>query len=258
MRHNRAPMGFSIDIREQDGLRTLRFESSCVQGAMHIDQPWELVLEYTQLMMAALLLRSESDFPGKVLLIGLGAGSLTKFLYRHCPEARLTVVEIAPEVVTAARQHFGLPDDSARLEVVVGDGVEYMRTARDSYDLILVDGFNEHAHPGDLNRLPFYRDCRSRLSGQGLLVTNLIGLSQRYKGGLAYIEDVFEGRAVSFPRCRSGNTIAVATAGSPVEIALETLEQRARMLAERTGLDLLPMLEKMKADPHWPDGTLRI
>lgn len=258
MRHNRAPMGCTIDIREQDGLRTLRFESSCVQGAMRVERPWDLELEYTQLMMAALLLRTENDFPRKVLLIGLGAGSLLKFLYRHCPQVQLTVVEIVPEVVVAARQHFCLPDDAARLNVIIGDGVEFMRSSGDRYDLILVDGFNEHAHPGELNRPPFYRDCRSRLSAQGLLVTNLIGLSQRYKGGLAYIEQMFEGRAAGFPRCRSGNTIAVATAGATVEIALDELELRARTLAERTGLDLRPMVDKMRADPHWSDGKLRI
>ena len=119
-------MGFSIDIREKDGLRTLHFESACVQGAMRIAQPWELALEYTRVMVTSLLMRDESSFPRSILLVGLGAASLTKFLYRNCPLAHLTVVEIEPRVVAVAREHFELPDDPARLDIGIADGFEYM------------------------------------------------------------------------------------------------------------------------------------
>jgi spermidine synthase len=57
-----------------------------------------------------LLLRPEPEWPRSALLIGLGAASLTKFLYRHRPQAKLTVVEIEPAVVAAARQFFKLPE----------------------------------------------------------------------------------------------------------------------------------------------------
>jgi len=67
-------MTISIDIREDSGVRTLHFGSEWVQGAMRIARPWNLELEYTREMMASLLLR---DPPRKVLLIGLGAASLT-------------------------------------------------------------------------------------------------------------------------------------------------------------------------------------
>jgi spermidine synthase len=251
-------MTFSIDIREKDGLRTLHFESDRVQGAMRIAQPYELALEYTREMMAALLMREASGFPRDVLLIGLGAGSQAKFLYRHCPQAHITAVEIEPRVVEVAREHFELPDDPARLEIVVGDGFEYVRTAGRTFDLILVDGFNQHAHPGDLNTLPFYEACRARLSDQGLLAANLIGLSRNYKGGFAHIETAFDGRAVTFPMCRSGNTIAFAAAGDPVDIPLEELKDRARTFGQRTGLALLPVVSKLEAAPCCQDGRLRI
>ena len=208
-------MSFSIDIRENDGLRTLHFETERVQGTMRVGRPWELALEYTRAMMASLLLRDENRFPRRILLIGLGAGSQAKFLYRHCPLAQLTVVEIAPRVVAMARQHFELPDDPARLTIVVGDGFEFMQTTDQTFDLILVDGFNEHAHPGNLNTLPFYRACRARLNEQGLLVVNLIGLSHNSKGGFAHIESAFEHRAVLFPRCKNGDPLPSLQPVSP-------------------------------------------
>ena len=65
------------------------------------------------------------SWPRKVLLIGLGAASLTKFLYRNFPLANLTVVEIEPAVVAAARQFFKLPEDPKRMNLVIGDGVGF-------------------------------------------------------------------------------------------------------------------------------------
>jgi len=250
-------MDFSIDIKEKDGLRTLHFDSRWTQGAMRIDQPWHLELEYTRVMMACLLLREKSSFPRKVLLIGLGAGSLAKFLYRHCPAAHLTAVEIDPRVAEVARQSFALPDDPARLDIVIADGVEYMQTCAQTYDLILVDGFNEHAHPGDLNALPFYEACRARLSEQGVLVVNLIGLSPGVKGGFAHIEAAFNGRALMFPKCKSGNTIAFATMGG-VSIPLSELKERAVALEQRIGLALMPTLNKLEHEPFSHEGVLRI
>ncbi len=257
IRHNPPPMEFIIDIQERDGLRTMCFESKCVQGAMRIAQPWDLVLEYTQVMMAALLLR-DAESIRRILLIGLGTGSLTKFLYRHCPQAHLTVVEISPRVVAAAREHFELPDDPTRLNIVVGDGVNFVQHAGTPYDLILVDGFNEFAHPGDLNTQPFYQNCRLRLSDQGFLVVNLIGLSHNYKGGFAYIESAFDGRAVRFPKCKSGNTIAFAATGEKLQLSVDELKVRAMELEVRTGLSLMPMLIKLEAEPVCSAGTLTI
>lgn len=250
-------MTFSIDIREQDGLRTLHFGSDRVQGAMRIGHPYELALEYTREMMACLLMRDAGLFPRSILLIGLGAGSQAKFLYKHCPQAHITAVEISPRVVEAAREHFELPDDPARLEVVIGDGYEYVQATGQSFDLILVDGFNEHAHPGDLNTLPFYRACRARLGEQGLLAVNLIGLNNNYKGGFAHIESAFDRRAVLLPRCRSGNTIALAATGETVDVALEELQDRAREFEARTGVALLPSASRLD-DALGPDGRVRI
>lgn len=251
-------MDFSIDIRESRGLRTLHFDGRWMQGAMRITRPWDLELEYTQVMMACLLMRDESSFPHSILLIGLGAGSLTKFLYRHCPSAHLTVVEIDARVVNTAREHFGLPDDPVRLDMVIGDGVDYMMTGDRTFDLVLVDGFNEHAHPGDLNSLPFYRACRSRLSDQGLLVVNLIGLSHGVKGGFAHIESAFEDRALMFPKCKSGNTIAFAATGAVVNISVHALQRNSLLLEKRAGLGLMPTLARLDQLPACRDGWLNI
>ncbi len=236
-------MTIQIDISEESGVRYLHFGSSWIQGAMRIARPWNLELEYTREMMTSLLLREGPRWPRRVLLIGLGAASLTKFLYRHRPLSHLTVVEIEPAVVAAARHFFRLPEDDKRIHIVIGDGADYVLSSDKKFDLILVDGFNEHAHPGQLNSLPFYQACRSRLGEQGIMAVNL--LSKGVPLGYASIRQAFEERALMFPSCESGNTIAFAAEGDEVSIDLEDMRKSALKLREETGLNLLPTVARL-------------
>ena len=231
-----------IDIREEAGVRTLLFSSEWIQGAMRIARPWNLELEYTREMMAALLLR---DTPRKVLLIGLGAASLTKFLYRHYPLAHLTVVEIEPAVVAAARQFFKLPEDPRRINLIIGDGAEYIFVNDKKFDLILVDGFDEKARTWALETLLFYKACCSRLSDNGILAANLLTRSRGFKASAARIAQAFEDRALVFPSCESGNAVALAAAGYLIEISFDELKENALALKDATGLNLLPMLTRL-------------
>ena len=231
-----------IEIREDSGVRTLHFGSDWIQGAMRIARPWNLELEYTREMMACLLLQ---EAPRKVLRIGLGAASLTKFMYRHYPLAHLTVVEIEPVVVSAARQFFKLPEDPKRLHLVIDDGAEYMLNSDKKFDLILVDGYDKNARSGALDTLPFYQACRSRLSDNGVLATNLLTHSRNYKGSLGRIMQAFEDRALLFPSCESGNAIAFAAAGDAIDLSLDDLKERALTLKQQTGLNLLPTLARL-------------
>lgn len=235
-----------ILVSEEAGVRYLHFSSAWIQGAMRIARPHALELEYTKEMMAALLLRPEPDWPRRVLLIGLGAASLTKFLHRHRPLAKLVVVEIEPAVVATARQHFRLPEEDARLRIVLDDGADYVATTRHRFDLILVDGFDAEARVGRLDTLPFYADCRARLSDEGLLVTNLLGRRKGFRQGVDRLERAFGGRALAFPSCDAGNVVAFATTGAPVDFSLAELRGAARALKKETGLNLLPTVMRLE------------
>jgi len=238
-------MSFSIEISEQSGIRMLHFSSDWVQGAMRIARPWNLELEYTREMMASLLMREDARWPRKVLLIGLGAASLTKFMYRHYPLAHLTVVEIEPDVVAAARQFFKLPEDPKRLHMVIGDGAEYVLGCNRQFDLILVDGFDEDAHTGALETLPFYQACRACLSDDGIIAINLLTRSRGFEATTERIAKAFDDRALVFPSCESGNAIAIAASGAPIEISFDDLKESALALKVATGLNLLPTLTRL-------------
>ena len=248
----------TIDIREEAGVRSLHFGSEWVQGAMRIARPWNLELDYTKEMMASLILRDASNFPRNALLIGLGAASLTKFLYRHREATKITVVEIEPRVVAAARQFFKLPDDPERINIVVGDGFEFMMNDTRRWDLILVDGFDSNARAGALDTLPFYLAVRARLSDSGIMAVNLLGHSRGFKESGERIRDAFDGRSLIFPSCDSGNAIAFAAAGDPVRVALSELKKEALLLKEETELNLAPTLTRFEQCKACISGMLEL
>jgi spermidine synthase len=235
-------MSFPIDIREEAGVRYLHFGSDWIQGAMRIARPWHLELEYIREMMTTLLLR---DPPRKVLIIGLGAASLTKFLYRHYPLAHLTVVEIQPAVVAAARQFFKLPQDDKRIHLVIGNGTEFIQSGASHYDLILVDGYDEEGRSAQLEMHTFYQACRARLSQQGILAANLLTRSRSFYATCTRIASAFEARALILPLAESGNAIALAAAGNQIELSFDELKDNALVLKEHTGLNLLPTLARL-------------
>ena len=256
----------AIDISEEAGVRYLHFGSSWVQGAMRIARPFALELDYTRELMVPLLLHGD-DWPRKVLQVGLGAASVTKFLWRYRPQARLTVVEIEPRVEAAARQFFKLPDDPARINIRHGDGADFMVKTRQRFDLILVDGFDADARTGRLDTLPFYLDCRARLADDDLLCVNLLSRRKDFGKSVQRLEEAFEGRAIAFPSCDSGNAIALAAIavapasshrGIPPRITIVYLKTAAKHLKKETGLNLLPTLARLAESRHLARGVLQL
>ncbi len=247
----------NIDISEEAGVRYLHFGSSWIQGAMRIARPFALELDYTREMMVPLLLHGD-DWPRSVLQIGLGAASVTKFLYRYRPQAKITVVEIDPRVEAAARQFFKLPDDPQRINIHHGDGADFVIDRRQRYDLILVDGFDAAARTGRLDTLPFYLDCRVRLADDGLLCVNLLSRRKDFRQSVKRLEDAFGGHAIAFPSCDSGNAIALATIAVSPAPTFEELKAAALRLKKETGLNLLPTLARLAESRHLAGGVLRL
>src|SRR5471030_1373698 len=235
----------SIEISEERGVRYLHFGSPWVQGAMRIARPWSLELEYTREMMMPLVLRAGAPWPACVLQVGLGSASLTRFLHHHRPDAKLTVIEIAPAVVAAARQFFKLPEESPRLRIEIADGHDYMAATRRRFDLILVDAFDDKGRSGMLDSIPFYLNCRARLGEGGMVAVNLLDRHKGAKASLERLRAAFDGRVLELPPCEAGNTVAIAASGAPIRESFDELRAAAASLKENTGLNLLPTLARL-------------
>ena len=236
----------SIEISEEHGVRYLHFGSTLVQGAMRIARPWSLELEYTREMMMPLLLRPAPEWPATVLQVGLGSASVTRFLYRYRPGSKITVVEILPAVVAAARQFFKLPDDPARLRIETGDGHDFMAATRRRFDLILLDGFDDQGRPGMLDTLPFFLNCRERLAERGLMASNLLSHRRSITGTVNRIRAAFDDRLLVLPPSAPGNTVALASRAILLGACPSDLRAAALKLRADTGLDLQPTLQRLE------------
>src|SRR3954465_15559130 len=124
----------SVYISEKFGVRSLHIGSDTVQSAMRVARPNDLEVAYTRSMMAFLLFNVE---PREFLMIGLGGGSLAKFVYHRLPQSRTTVIEVNRRVLTIARQYFQVPADDERLEIKIADAADHLSIVRRRYDIIL-------------------------------------------------------------------------------------------------------------------------
>ena len=143
----------TLETSEQAGVRFLHFGSEWVQGAMRIARPWALELEYTREMAACLLLRPDSDWPKRILQVGLGAASLTKFWQRHRPMAKQTIIEINPAVVAMAEQSFKLPRAPTRAaQIRFSDSLYCTANVGRCLTAVIARGARSELAPRDLPR----------------------------------------------------------------------------------------------------------
>jgi spermidine synthase len=241
-----AALAASVEISDDAGVRYLHFGSAWIQGAMRLRRIHALELEYTRDMMFPLLLEAP-QWPGRVLQVGLGAGSITKFLLRHRPQAHLTVVELDARVVAIAHAHFRLPRADPRLAIEIADGAAYVAGEGPAFDWIVVDGFDARGQAGMLDTRAFYDRCRARLVNGGLLTTNLLRRTRGCEPSLARLRAAFDGRALALPTCTSGNTVALAATGAPLALDRRMLIDAAIHLRADTGLNLVRTVGRLAA-----------
>lgn len=235
-------------IIEDHETRRLHFTLDLIQSSMRIDDPFALEFAYTRKMMAFLLFRPDPDH---VLMVGLGGGSLAKFCHRHLPRARLTVVEVNPDVI-ALREEFGVPADP-RLAIVQADAADYLTAAEGDTDVLLLDGFDAKGiAPTFLNR-GFYRAARCRLRPGGLLVTNFAGPRKDWSRHLTLLNEAFGGNVHVGTVPGGDNHIAFAFAEADGPLDWEQLEERAGVLAEQFPLDFSAILDSLRegAELSW-------
>ena len=187
----------TVYISEKFGVRTLHIGSDTVQSAMRIAAPNDLELSYTRSMMGFLLF---NERPKSVLMIGLGGGSVAKFIYHRMPSTTMRVIELSERVVTVARRYFDVPPDDERFEVILGDGAEFVGRPQVCADLLVVDGYDGESLVEALASDAFYRDCHDRLNKGGMLVVNLWGGDRQFHDTLKRIEDAFPAGTV-VPAC---------------------------------------------------------
>ena len=122
---------------------------------MLLSEPNQLHSLYARAVMALLLFR---DQPKDVLMIGLGSGTIAKFMLHHFSDCRLKIVEYRSSVLKVARSHFGLPFDP-RMKIKIGCGAQHvLNQAREHeglHDLILIDAYDHEGMAPEVSSIIF-------------------------------------------------------------------------------------------------------
>jgi spermidine synthase len=109
----------------------------------------------------------------RILVIGAGDGGSIRELCRYKTIEHIDMVEIDEEVVKVCKQYFpstASSFDDPRVTLYFEDGLKFVRSKRNEYDLILVDS-TDPVGPGEgLFTREFYGNCYNALSDTGILV----------------------------------------------------------------------------------------
>jgi spermidine synthase len=225
----RKPRFAPVTFSEEGGVRYLHFGTEWVQGAMRLSKPDHIELEYAQQMMAWLLFL---ETPKRIVQLGLGTGSLTKFAHRFLKRAQVEAVELNPAVVIAARTMFALPADDARLTVRETDAWEFVndRANHGTVGALQIDLYDATARGPVLDSVAFYRAARACLTPAGIVTVNLFGDHPSFVRNMKRLNEAFDGRVVALPEVHDGNRIAIAFSGPAIDVPFAQLMERAKLI----------------------------
>jgi spermidine synthase len=206
----------NIIVGENKNIRTLIFVrdsgEQMVESQMDMAVPQRLLIAYTRSMFASYLFVPN---PTRVLLVGLGGGSMVRFLEHYEPQLYIDAVDIDPAILTIASDYFGTRP-SEKVKLVAADGFAYIENSIRKFDVIYMDAFLKPSEgtdstgvPLDLKTAAFYQSMQTHLTEAGAVVFNL-NEQDSTAADVRTIEKSFASTHV-FEVEGSGNLVVVAT-----------------------------------------------
>ncbi len=224
-----------IRVRHRGPIRSLifvepsgteQFESSMDVNNLHVPHATYLVNSLMTLLLKPVQKR--------VLILGLGGGSMVHFYQRYFPKTHLDVVEIDAGVVNVAKEFFGVRETNTTT-IFTMDAFDFLAKSRNRYDTIYVDAFlntkltaNADEITGRLKNSDFLQNLNSHLTENGAVAFNLLKSNGTHKTELSAMRKIFA-NVYGLSNPGSGNLAAIAsTDKNPPD--QRTLNRRAEQL----------------------------
>ena len=236
-----------IEVIDTKGERALHFGSHSRQSSMIIADPNQLNSFYAQAMMGLLLF---NDSPKDILMIGLGGGTITKYLLHQFGDCKIKVIEFRSSVLKVARSHFQLPLDP-RLKVKIGCGGEYVanqsKQVEEQYDLMVIDAYDHQGMALEVSSEQFFDNCRTLLKEDGLLAINLWGTNKELFRDVTWnMGRIFNWRILFLPVRRRGNIIGFAFRENAPKYSMKELKLKANQLEQQYQLNFPQFVQDFK------------
>lgn len=221
-----------LDVIDRGNIRTLYLDGN-IHSQMYKNKPEELVNTYTKYFHLGFLFNPNAK---DVLFIGGGGFSGPKNFLSTYSDVRIDVVEIDPDVISAAREYFNLPvdNDGSRLMIYNDDARNFLSKTEKTYDLIILDAFSKNYVPFHLMTLEYFQLLDKKLTSDGVIISNNIGSmtgdrSDIIRAVYKTISQVFPSVYV-FPTEHNSGTlqnIMLAAMKTPIEYSKNELRQLA-------------------------------
>ncbi|MBM4208412.1 MAG: spermine synthase [Gammaproteobacteria bacterium] len=246
-----------LEVVEHNGVRSLHFGSNAKQSSISLQEPETLQLPYARAMTAWRLFKDKLD---NALLIGLGGGSLARYIHYHYPGCKLTAVEYRPSVVQVAQHYFGLPMDE-RLHVITGDGGAFIREQalehEQIYDLMIIDAFDVDGLADSVASIAFFDACKQLLKPDGVLAVNLWE-SQRHITPVCFswLECIFSDKVLKLPIRNRGNLLVFGFNADTPRAEWKAIKSKAETLEENYHIEYSHMLRDINRHNPYNIHTL--
>ena len=245
----------ALEVCQDQQSRWLQFGSGTIQTLMDRDRTQDLILPYIQSMMAALLFH---DDPRQILLLGLGGGSMVRFLLHHQTSSFLHVVENQADCLHIAERFFLIAEEP-RLQVTVSDARSAMVDWEPAQDLIFIDIFVAQGLPPWVCEAAFFQDCHRALNDTGIVIANLwLASDDEFLTVMDGIRTVFSQRTLLLVVEGYRNLIVLGFKSPPSTVSLPELYARGRTLRARTGIDFPRLLDTIRQANFVHDNSLII
>jgi spermidine synthase len=169
--------------------------NDAAQSGVARDGKPELLFDYNQRFMEII----RGTAPDSVLLLGGGAFTLPTAVLTELPQIRMDIVELDDGLLELARQYFDFqPNDRTR--VFIDDGVHFLRTHNEKYDLIIVDVFSHASIPESFQTLAFVQNLKQCVGKKGRVAMNIIASLDGVRS--LVLRRIHEAMQATFPEVR--------------------------------------------------------
>jgi spermidine synthase len=196
------------------------------ESVTNLNDPDDLPLAYSQVMASASLLYPTEI--KRILMIGLGGGSISTYYGRAMPDVHIDTVELDQRVIDVAKQYFALRE-TPRVRYIAADGRVFLNRSKDQYDLILLDAYRGGYVPFHLLTREFFTLVKNRLTPGGAVAFNVHEGTKLYHSTVKTLSDVFP----TLDLYPSGVGEVIATLSADPNFDRAVLATRAAALQER-------------------------
>ena len=229
-----------LQVREDD--KRTYLSTNVLFGVQSVyEKDGKLTGMYYDYAMAAPYMAGIMEKDGlDMLILGMGTGTYATQCNRFFDGIRVEGVEIDEDITKLAREYFHLSEE---IPVYTYDGRAYLNAVKETYDVIMVDAYQDITIPFQMSSVEFFTMVKEHLNPGGVMVVNMNMRGQSEKQGITYA--LAQTISSVFPTCYQVNVQGTSNREFCASENPEILEVMAKNLESEENAELLAMMHRV-------------